>query len=483
MTGHPIRERRRCGILLPVTALPQGPGNGDLDGAARFIDWLLSAGVTVWQILPVSPPHNDRSPYHCLSAHAGDPALIGLQWLREQGWCEAVPPSASRRQHLNLAYQQFSDHSRPDAQREYDYFIETTHHWLDDYALFIALRRQHENRPWVDWPAPLRDREPETMAQVRKQWSNAIDEIKFVQFLFFKQWQELRDYARPRGVLLFGDMPLFVAHDSADVWANRPYFQLAGDGKADVVAGVPPDYFSETGQRWGNPHYRWPAMQADNFLWWTRRMATQLNMYDLVRLDHFRGLQASWEIPAHSNSAEQGIWQEAPGAELLHCLQEKFTNLPLVAEDLGLITPAVIALREQFNLPGMSVLQFAFDGGADNPYLPHNLDKNSVLYTGTHDNDTSLAWYEDLAEPQREKVRAYLRCQTPDMPAALAATALASVARWAVIPLQDVLGLGAGHRINTPGTSTGNWRWRFEWRQLTSEVADNLRTLNTLYGR
>ncbi len=483
MNRHPVSERRRCGILLPVTALPESPGNGDLDAAPRFIDWLVSVGASVWQLLPMGPPHVDRSPYLCLSAHAGDPALIGLQWLREQGWCGTVPPTGNRRQYLNMAYQHFSNHPKFDVQQEYQHFVETTHHWLDDYALFIVLRQHHEKRAWIDWPAPLRHREPAAMARARAQWSAILDEIKFTQFLFFKQWGEIRNYAQQSGLLLFGDMPLFVAHDSADVWANRHYFQLEEDGHAAVVAGVPPDYFSATGQRWGNPHYRWSAMQADNFLWWTKRMETQLNMYDLVRLDHFRGLQAAWEIPAHSTSAEQGAWQEAPGAELLHCLENNFANLPLVAEDLGLITPNVVALREQFNLPGMGVLQFAFDGGADNPYLPHNLHKNCVLYTGTHDNDTSLAWFQALTNKQRLRVLTYLRCETKDMPLELLATALASVAQWAILPLQDVLRLGAGHRINIPSTSVGNWRWRFEWRQLTTQLTDDLRTLNALYGR
>lgn len=483
MSDHPVTERRRCGVLLPITALPNTPDIGDLDSAPRFVDWLVSAGVTVWQLLPLGPPHGDRSPYLCLSAHAGDPALIGQQWLVDQGWYEPAAPPVPRRQQLRQVYQDFIQNADPEQQREYQTFIETNRHWLDDYALFITLWQHHQKCSWTDWPTPLRDREPVAIAQASEQWSDAITEIKFTQFLFFRQWGEIREYARQRGILLFGDMPLFVAHDSADVWARRHYFQLTKDGRAEFVAGVPPDYFSATGQRWGNPHYCWTALQADDFSWWTERLRTQLNMYDLVRLDHFRGLQAAWEIPADSPFAERGHWQEAPGAALLSSLHSTFNKLPLVAEDLGFITPEVTALREQFHLPGMSILQFAFDGGADNPYLPDNLDKNSVLYTGTHDNDTSLAWFQGLPVEQRQRITTYLHCQDRDMPHALVAAALASIAQWVVIPLQDILGLGEGQRINTPGTSNGNWTWRFQWHQLTTEITDDLRTLNTLYGR
>lgn len=481
--SHILSKRRRCGILLPITALPDGAENGDFDSAPRFIDWLAKAGVTVWQILPLGPTHDDLSPYLCLSAHAGNPALIGLRWLAKQQFFEASASTGDRRQTLGQAYLLFRHRADAQLVAEYEAFVSDATHWLEDYATFFVLWQHHKQLSWTEWPQALRDRTPSALAQAQERWAQAIDEVKFTQFLFFKQWREIREYAQSRGVLIFGDMPLFVAHDSADVWANRHYFKLADNGTASVVAGVPPDYFSATGQRWGNPHYQWSAMQADGFSWWCERLETQLRLYDLVRLDHFRGLQASWEIPADSVTAEQGVWREAPGYALLESLKAGRHEIPLVAEDLGLITPEVLHLRDDFSLPGMAVLQFAFDGGSDNPYLPHNLEKHSVLYTGTHDNDTSLGWFNRLAQDQSVRVRSYLRCLKKDMPGALVASALASVAQWAVIPLQDILELGTSHRINTPGTRTGNWRWRFQWQQLTEQHAFDLRTQIDLYGR
>ena len=481
--SHILSKRRRCGILLPITALPDGAENGDFDSAPRFIDWLAKAGVTVWQILPLGPTHDDLSPYLCLSAHAGNPALIGLRWLAKQQFFEASASTGDRRQTLGQAYLLFRHRADAQLVAEYEAFVSDATHWLEDYATFFVLWQHHKQLSWTEWPQALRDRTPSALAQAQERWAQAIDEVKFTQFLFFKQWREIREYAQSRGVLIFGDMPLFVAHDSADVWANRHYFKLADNGTASVVAGVPPDYFSATGQRWGNPHYQWSAMQADDFSWWCERLETQLRLYDLVRLDHFRGLQASWEIPADSVTAEQGVWREAPGYALLESLKAGRHEIPLVAEDLGLITPEVLHLRDDFSLPGMAVLQFAFDGGSDNPYLPHNLEKHSVLYTGTHDNDTSLGWFNRLAQDQSVRVRSYLRCLKKDMPGALVASALASVAQWAVIPLQDILELGTSHRINTPGTRTGNWRWRFQWQQLTEQHAFDLRTQIDLYGR
>lgn len=462
MIGNGVLAQRRSGILAPVTALPptglgQQRRHGDLDGAQRFIHWLAATGTGIWQLLPLGIPHDHRSPYLALSAHAGDPALIGRQWRRAQ--------------------------QRAELNSDYDDFCNTRCDWLDDFALFMALREEFDEAAWVDWPPPLRDREASALSAAQQRCAARLDEIKFDQFLFFRQWQEIRRCAHDNGVVLFGDMPLFVAHDSADVWAERHQFELGDHGHPLVVAGVPPDHFSATGQRWGNPHYRWPAHRADGFRWWRARLATQLQFYDVLRIDHFRGLRAAWRIPAANATAEQGEWCEAPGADLLAALHEAFPELPLIAEDLGLITPEVTALRKQFSLPGMAVLQFAFDSGADNPYLPHNLERDCVLYTGTHDNNTTLGWFQELAAEQRERVTRYLRCRDDDMPRAMAATALASVAQWAVIPLQDILGLGAEHRLNTPGTIQGNWRWRFHWDQLTPQISDGLRQWNEIYGR
>lgn len=477
-------NRRRCGVLLPVTALPDSPGNGDFDGAMAFIDWLTGSGASIWQLLPMGVPLD--SPYLSLSAHAGDPELIGLNWLQQQGFGD-LPKAADentpayRYTCLSAAQNFFTRHGNVDQRGEYRQFLEESHYWLDDYARFIAFREARDKRAWCDWETPLRDRHPQALAEADNKSRDAIEKVKFNQFLFFKQWREIHRYAQQQGILLFGDMPLFVAHDSADVWANRDYFRLTDDGHTDVVAGVPPDYFSATGQRWGNPHYHWKAMEQDGFRWWLERLRTQLRLYDQVRLDHFRGLCAAWEIPAGDATAENGAWRPAPGAALLVSLRGAFGELPLIAEDLGIITPDVTELRHQFALPGMAILQFAFDSGADNPYLPHNLEKHCVIYTGTHDNDTSLGWFTSQSEEQRQRITRYLR--SDNMPHALVEAALASVADWSIIPLQDLLGLGSEHRINTPGTTEGNWRWRFTREQLTQVIADNLREMNTLYGR
>ena len=355
---------------------------------------------------------------------------------------------------------------------------------MNDYALYQALRTQHKNAAWWQWPAPIRDRTAKALTQARKQLAEHIEQARFEQFLFFRQWAALKNYANTRGVLLFGDLPIFVAQDSAEVWAQREYFAIDDRGQALTVAGVPPDYFSETGQRWGNPHYRWDRMQSDGFSWWVARLRTQLELYDLLRIDHFRGLEAYWEIPAEEQTAINGRWVRAPGEELFEALHQHFDPLPLIAEDLGVITPEVDALRRKYGLPGMKILQFAFDGGADNPYLPHHHVRNSVVYTGTHDNDTTLGWFGALSAEQRENVIKYLGAAAePPMPWPLIRAALASVARLAIVPMQDVLALSAEHRMNMPGTTKGNWSWRFEWTQLPEGLAGRVREMARMYGR
>ncbi len=479
---HPlVLDRRRAGILLHPTSLPGAGGLGA--EARRFADFLAEAGVSVWQVLPLGPTHADGSPYQCLSAHAGNPDLIDLADLAERGW---LPPDAETRERntaLALAWDGFQHHATA---ADWDAFRDFRHrhrHWIEDYALFVALRARHPGGSWADWPEPLRDRQPAALQRAREELAEAVEREVFVQYLFFTQWQALRAYAAERGILLFGDMPIFVAWDSADVWAHRDLFKLDANGHPEVVAGVPPDYFSPTGQRWGNPHYHWERMEADGFRWWVERMGTQLELFDLVRIDHFRGFEACWEIPAEDETAENGWWAKAPGEALLSRLFAVFGHLPLVAEDLGIITPEVEALRDRFGLPGMKILQFAFDGGPDNPYLPHNVVPNSVIYTGTHDNDTTLGWYTADAERLRPILADYLGCDPVDMPWPLIRLALASVSRLAVLPLQDVLALGSEHRMNTPGTTEGNWRWRFDWSMVPEGTARRLRHLNTLFGR
>ncbi|MCG5549112.1 4-alpha-glucanotransferase [Halorhodospira halochloris] len=367
--------------------------------------------------------------------------------------------------------------------RELRQFRACHSHWLEDYALYMALRRENEFRPWWEWPQPLRDRQPQALEEARERLGEELNQVVFEQFIFFRQWAALRAYAAERGVLLFGDMPIFVAHDSAEVWAQREYFDLGADGQPLSVAGVPPDYFAADGQRWGNPHYNWQRMAEDGFKWWLQRLETQLELFDFVRLDHFRGLAAYWSIPVEAETARDGHWEPAPGHDLLTAVAQRFGQIPLVAEDLGIITDDVVALREQFALPGMKVLQFAFDSDSSNPYLPHNHTADSVVYTGTHDNDTTMGWYADLEPWVAERMYTYLGHPNEPMPWPLVRASLASVSGLAILPLQDLLALGSDHRMNIPGVAEGNWRWRFEWEWLPDDLSGWLWGLNHLYGR
>ncbi|GAB6067469.1 4-alpha-glucanotransferase [Methylothermus subterraneus] len=478
-----VLQRRRAGILLHPTSLPSASLGRD---AWRWVEFLAACGLSVWQVLPLGPTHVDASPYQSLSAHAGNPALIDWRWVVERGWLslaqlEGNPPL--RRALLAGAYAAFRANEKGKLAEEFDKFVRFHAYWLEDYALFTALRGCFDSQPWWEWPLKYRHRDEASLARIRNRLEREIDQIRFEQFLFFQQWQELRRHAHQHGVLLFGDMPIFVAADSADVWAKREYFRLDREGLPTVVTGVPPDYFSSTGQRWGNPHYNWEALQADGFSWWIERVHTQLELFDWIRIDHFRGFEACWEIPAECETAVRGRWVEVPGQALLEAIQTRFGKLPLVAENLGVITPEVEALRKRFGLPGMLVLQFAFDGGADNPYLPHNHEADNVVYTGTHDNDTTLAWFQSLDSRRQAYVYEYLGWPREAMPWALIRAAFASIAAVAVVPLQDVLGLGRGHRMNTPGTLSGNWRWRFSWEQLKPEHEDRIRRLVELYDR
>ncbi|HID50383.1 MAG TPA: 4-alpha-glucanotransferase [Chromatiales bacterium] len=488
----PVPRQRRSGLLLHPTSLPGDLAAGDLGHHAyRFIEFLAASGMGIWQMLPLGPTHADGSPYQCLSVHAGNPALISIDWLVDRQWLRApdCPADVTARESfrlecLRLARAGFEAGARPEDRQAWTDFQHAQAHWLDDYALYLALRREQGGQPWWQWPAGQRDREPAALKAARMRLAEEISQARFEQFVFFRQWHELRDYAHRHGVHLFGDMPIFVAHDSAEVWSRRQYFALDAEGRPETVAGVPPDYFSATGQYWGNPQYRWEQLQADGFAWWVDRLRTQLDLFDLIRVDHFRGFEAFWEIPASAGTAVEGRWVRAPGRALLQALHKAFHRLPLVAEDLGTITPEVEQLRREFGLPGMKILQFAFDGNPGNPYLPHNHEPDSVVYTGTHDNDTTLAWYESLADAERQRLDEYLGYDAgPVMPWPLVRCALASVAEMAVLPMQDVLGLGAGHRMNLPGTTGNNWHWRFQWAQVPPDLAGRLRQLNHIYGR
>ncbi len=483
-----VLDRRRAGLLLHPTSLP-GPGSCGRLGpdAYWFVDFLRDAGFGVWQTLPLGPTHDDGSPYQCLSVHAGDPRLVSRAMLVQWGWLPGVSPEAAEAAGddiLGAARDGFREHADAPARAEFEAFCEHNAHWLDDFALFQALRDAHQDRPWTQWPRGQRDRTPKALARVRRELADAVEQVRFVQFLFRRQWRLLRAYANERGILLLGDLPIFVSHDSAEVWAHRDYFALDDQGRPLTVAGVPPDYFSATGQLWGNPHYRWDVMQADGFRWWVDRVAGQRELFDLIRIDHFRGFEAYWEVAADAPDAMNGRWVKAPGEALFRTLRERLgPHLPLVAEDLGLITPEVEALRARFGFPGMKILQFAFDGSTDNPYLPHRHRENCVVYTGTHDNNTSLGWFEELPEERKHAVRDYLAHPSEPMPWPLVRWALASVARLTVVPLQDVLGLDGSHRMNRPGTTEGNWIWRFGWDWFPQDVAQRMRHLIRIYGR
>jgi 4-alpha-glucanotransferase len=430
-------DSRRAGILLHPTSLP----SGTLADAERWLDWLHDAGVGVWQMLPLGLPLSGLSPYQCVSAFAANVALFE------------------------------TDAAAPD-EADFAAWCARQAHWLDDFARFVVIRSMHGGAPWTDWPAPWRDREPVALADLERARAAALRAARLAQYRAARRWRAIRAAAAARGIALFGDMPIFVAHDSADVWARRDLFRLDATGHPTVVTGVPPDYFSETGQRWGNPHYDWAAMQADGFAWWRRRLAAHFEWFDLVRIDHFRGLAAAWSIPATEPTAIHGEWMPAPGAALLQAIVDELGDPPLVAEDLGIITPDVEALRQRFGLPGMAVLQFAFDAHADNPHKPENVTPNTVYYTGTHDNDTTVGWWAALPDDvQQAALRQLGVADAAAMPGAMIDTVLASRAALAVLPMQDVLGLGSAARMNTPGTETGNWAWRFDWADLPSGLA------------
>jgi len=490
--ASPLFNERRAGVLLHPTSLPavadefHDDGNGALGAAAfRFLDFLAEAGFSLWQMLPIGPTHADRSPYQLLSAHAGNTGMICLRGLRDRQWLEGAMPGVTRRHALQIAALRFQRELRanPELAGRYQAFRHAQAGWLDDFALFIALRETQGDTPWWQWPEPLRRRDALALAAAAATLRERVDGVGFEQFVFFEQWQALRARAKARGIYLFGDMPIFVSHDSADVWAHQDQFQLDESGCPRVVAGVPPDYFSATGQRWGNPLYDWDVMRARGFDWWLHRLRGQLDYFDLIRIDHFRGFEALWEIPAQAATAVEGRWVSAPGEALLAAFFQHDPQLPLVAENLGVITEAVEALRHRFHLPGMLILQFAFDGSPRNPYLPHRHDTLEVVYTGTHDNDTTLGWYQSLDEATRERVNAYLGHSSDPMPWPLLRAALASVARLAMLPMQDLLGLDSGARMNVPGTGEGNWRWRLDASALTPELAGRLRQLLSLYGR
>lgn len=498
---------RTSGILLHPTCLPSPFGIGDLGPSAyRFVDWLVQAGQKLWQVLPLGPTGWGNSPYMCFSAFAGNSLLVSPELLAEAGWLDAADWQALPQWQtiqasdpevvdyetvipfklalIRIARHRFEQRATPGQQQAFETFCQAEKSWLDDYALFMTLLEQHEGQEWSSWDPALANRDVDALEQIRQQQPDKIQEQRFRQFLFAQQWGSLKTYANSLDIKIMGDLPIYVAYNSADVWANRELFVLDPEGKPERVAGVPPDYFSPTGQRWGNPLYDWDTLKQSDYAWWIERMRATLSLNDCVRIDHFRGFESYWAIPGEAETAVEGEWMTGPGADFFEVLADKLGEIPVIAEDLGEITPAVLALRDQFKLPGMKILLFAFGGGPDNPYLPFCYDKNYVVYTGTHDNNTAVGWFEQIPEGERQTVLNYLGHLSPDgIHWDLIRLALASVADLAILPLQDVMGLGSECRMNFPGTSENNWTWRYPAERLEQHLADKLAVMGVAYGR
>jgi 4-alpha-glucanotransferase len=508
-----VKFPRSSGILLHFTSLPGRFGIGDLGPCAyEFADFLADAGQKLWQVLPLNPTGYGDSPYQCFSAFAGNPLLLSLERLTDQGLLQAsdlanVPafPDDSidygavityKMSILRRAAQVFFADASPSDRAAFERFCETSCSWLDDYALFMASKDQHNGIIWTSWSPEIRRRDPMATREWSKKLAPEVQAFKYWQFEFFRQWEHLKTYCQERGIRFMGDIPIYVAHDSADVWANPDLFYLDEQGSPTVVSGVPPDYFSATGQLWGNPIYRWHVLAATGYKWWIERFRASLSLFDMVRLDHFRGFESYWEVPAGETTAINGHWTKGPGEDFLAALQNAFGGLPIVAENLGVITPPVENLRHQFGLPGMSLLQFAFGTDPQGPsFRPHNYSRDLVAYTGGHDNDTTVGWWtssgasdstrtpEDVRK-EHDLARAYLNFNDDaEVNWVMIRAVLASVADIAIVPLQDVLGLGTEARMNLPGRVSGNWKWRYRPGALSKDLSARLRSLTTLYDR
>ena len=491
---------RSSGVLLHPTSLPGPDGIGDLgESAYRFVDWLEKCGQSLWQVLPLGPTSFGDSPYQTLSAFAGNPLLISLDRLVKEGWLQGDDLSARPRfdeqrvdfgavitwkmELLDRAWSVFLERASPAHWKDFDRWC-AGQPWLDDFALFLALKKDLDGQPWNLWPADLVKRKPEALAEATSRLEKSITAQKFRQWLFFHQWQELKAFAMARGIRLIGDIPIFVAHDSSDVWARPELFQLDAEGLPTGVAGVPPDYFSKTGQLWGNPLYDWDRLKQEDYRWWVDRVKACLETVDLVRIDHFRGFEAYWEVPADEKTAENGEWIPGPGEDFFRMLKRELGGkLPVIAEDLGVITPAVEKLRDAFDLPGMKVLQFAWSG-PDNVFLPHEHVRNCVVYSGTHDNDPTLGWWNHLADSAtKEMVAEYTGCTTDEPQWALIRLGMMSVAHTFIATMQDVLGLGREARMNLPGEGQGNWNWRMSDNAWLDPAGDRLARLTWLFRR
>lgn len=491
------KERKRLsGVLLHPTSLPSPYGIGDLGkGAYDFIDFLKKSGQHLWQTLPLTPTGFGDSPYQGFSAFAGQPLLISpedlvkMKLVSEEELKDAPQNDVDmvhygeviswKNQILKLAFTRFEE------TKEYAAFVKEHAYWLEDYALYMSCKEFHEGRAWLEWEKEYRNPTTEVKAKMKVQFEKEMKYYYFVQYIFYKEWKEVKEYASENEIEIIGDMPLFVSLDSADVWANQGLFQLDTKGYPIVVAGVPPDYFSETGQLWGNPLYNWKAHQKDGFKWWVARVRHQLQLTDYLRIDHFRGLESYWAVPYGDENAIGGKWVKAPGKALFTAIEKELgKGLPIIAEDLGIITPEVEALRDAFDFPGMKVLQFAFDATDESSFLPHQFTTtNCICYTGTHDNNTTKGWYAEATEYSRDKVRRYMNTDGNSVHWDFLRTCFGTIATYAVVPMQDILGIGKDGRMNTPGEAMDNWSWRYRKEMLTEGLAEGLCKVTKLYGR
>ncbi len=495
-----MRFPRSCGTLLHPTSFPSKYGMGDLGyEAEEFIDFLVRTRQAVWQVLPLGPTGYGNSPYASYSAFAGNPYLISLDRLADKGLLEKEEVKAVELPVKNVTEYEKSyevkDHLfRKAATRFYrnmtkkdevklENFKEQNRVWLKDYCLFMTCLKDNDKKPWNQWDLDLAQRKPRAIQTVESKRSDEIDYQVWLQFEFFNQWYELKNYANERGIRVVGDIPIFVDHNSSDVWSNPKYFAVDKQGNRQLVAGVPPDYFSETGQLWGNPLYKWDLLEEDNFAWWVNRFRQMFELYDAIRVDHFRGFDAYWEVSASEENAIKGRWVKAPGRNLFKTIQKELGELPIIAEDLGVMTPEVEDLRDSFNFPGMKILQFAFDSDSSNSFLPHNYTPNSVTYTGTHDNDTTIGWYHSAPENEKHRLREYTRSDGSEPEWELIRLGMLSVADQAIFPLQDFMSLGAKHRMNMPGTVGDNWLWRYSPRMLSEVDEDRIKKLVEMGNR
>jgi 4-alpha-glucanotransferase len=497
-----MRFERAAGILLHPTSLPGKFGIGDLGSETfNFIDFLESAGQTLWQLFPLGPTGYGDSPYQCFSAFAGNPNLISPEKLNEAGLLsgnDLASPRASnphrinygniikyKREILQKAFEKFkANHSL--TEENFEKFCDENSEWLDDFAFFMAAKDYHGGGLWTGWDKGLVKRNEKSLVNWKDKLTDGINYHKFVQYIFFKQWSDVKRYANSKRIQIIGDMPIFIAYDSADLWANKDLFSVDKEGNLSFVAGVPPDYFSSTGQLWGNPLYKWDVMEKDDFLWWRLRMKQMFNLVDMMRIDHFRGFDAYWEIPGDAPTAETGRWVKAPGEKFFKVIRDYLGPLPIIAEDLGVITKSVEKLRDAFDYPGMKILQFAFGTDMERKFLPHNYNPNCLVYTGSHDNDTTPAYFEkekNNGNDIYQHAQNYLNYFGDDITGALIRTAYSSVADLVIIPMQDILRLGGDARMNFPGKPGGNWQWRFSWDQVHPDLASHYKYLCELYER